>query len=124
MDIYLEADKKLAELLGWTNITHYAIAPNALLGTPSSEDSLTGVAEGTMKIPRWTQDNEEAFRLMVEHKISINQYSTHVQPTFDVVNGVSGIEDCYCYHRWHTDKITAIRYAIVQAVIAKLESAQ
>lgn len=68
-------------------------------------------APGTHNVPRWCRDDAAAFRLMVEHGL----YPTNPESTAMYVYIAVQPAD-------HPDKETAVRYAIVQAVIKKLEA--
>ncbi len=115
MDKYLEAEKELAELLGWVNVRNYL---------NFSESPLIGLAKGhygTTDVPCWCRDDAQAFRLMVE-------YDCHSDELFSGAMS-SGYWDNDGNHNVHNeiisdhpDKLTATRYAIVQAVIQKLRS--
>lgn len=112
----LEADKELAQLLGWTEIELVDYSPD------SEEYSPDGILMGTnpkgfslLDIPRWTQDDAEAFKLACEHYI-------YVETSLDYWDGVG--DDCkrmeYAYDSL-SHKMQSIRYTIVQAVINKLK---
>lgn len=108
MGIYLEAEKRLAELLGWTNIDPYCSRGN-WFGYKGGE---------AYTVPRWTQNDAEAFKLMVEYE----QYP--FQPDDGVIVVASGLSSPSYYTviiEDHIDKATAVRYAIVMATIRKLE---
>lgn len=108
MDKYVEAEKRLAELLGWT---HHAeenrVGPR--WRSPSA-DWLT-------RRPRWTRDNATAFALMVEHGIRVSPASDFVTAKHDIDGDFLVVE-----YSDHPDRETAVRYAVVQAVIARLEA--
>lgn len=133
MNKYLEAEKRLAELLG---VVVYFDAlkdeeyPNGVwaAGIPEADTYYGETQEQAMlnwleNTARWTRDNAAAFALMVEHGCwpYINDILTdrvHVS--------VPSVRDdgpvCSELVRDHPDKETAVRFAIVMAVIAKLES--
>lgn len=104
MDKYLQADKELATLLGFKNIT--AVGEIALSGTKEVKRNLFY----PMSIQRWCHDNAAAFDLMVDHDISIDLAFTGVRAGLPTIS-----------YSDHPDRNTAVRYAIVQAVIAKLK---
>lgn len=61
--------------------------------------------------PRWTLDDAEAFRLMVEYRVELEIFKGYVK------NFRSGPEHFY---KEYPTKESAVRHAIVQAVINKL----
>lgn len=94
-------EKRLAELLGYTDI-----------------DGYTGLYEGFYKtLPRWTADDAAAFQLVLEHQLILFVYPTGCYVDFLGVNEAA--HGCY---KDYTSKAEAVRVAIVKAVIAKLES--
>lgn len=60
----LEANRKLAGLLGWTNIVEVA---GALLGTPPPSEP---ECRGQAAVPDWTGDWRACGPLMVKHDVS------------------------------------------------------
>lgn len=117
-DKFLEADKELAELLGYTNVRQTKFYKERLSGVMS-------VDEGRDSFARWTQDDASAFRLAVQYEcfpkmyalsivVEKLQYSTReIQEYYSVAE----LED-------FPDKLSAVRFAIVQAVINKLKETQ
>jgi hypothetical protein len=109
MDIYQKADIELAELLGWTST-----------GYPDKDTAQMMYfvpGERIWDIPSWTQSNEKAFKLMIEHSISVminkNNISTY-----------AGNMDTVLYSErfdYITDKFLAMRYMTVISVIKKLK---
>lgn len=101
MNKYLEAEKKLAELLGlaWTN-------------------------HGAFPELHWTRDNAAAFNLMIEHGLDVDCASgDNVYVAYSLKKGytyepVPAASEEYANHPDHD---AAVRYAIVMTVIAKLE---
>lgn len=119
MDKYLQAEKELAELFGWTGIRKHCEL-HTLIGQPPKKK-----LQYLVDVPKWTKDDGEAFRLAVEHNITPN---SQIHPTYVTV---------MCWQHFpnleihiaervadHPNKLTAVRYAIVQSVIAKLKKAQ
>lgn len=106
MGKYLEAEKILASLLGWTFI-------------PDRFDTEREInADGEWQAhPRWTRNSAAAYALMVEHGCYPWESTQEPMEGWICVggNGYAKIGD-------HPDKDTAVRYAIVKAVIAKLEA--
>lgn len=112
MDRYLKTEKRLAELLGYHQIFRLKVDGVEVGGLHYNKSTF----KGHEKVPRWTGDNDAAFRLMLEHGLVLNLKS---QLDFVVAEaGVAIVESTIN----HPDKATAVRFAIVQAVIAKLES--
>lgn len=114
-DKYIEAEKRLAALRGF-----FDIEEAKLHGYLQMFVGRWGAYETRRQhIPRWTRDNAEAFALMVEHG---------VQLTFNLWMVAASACDGSMTHSTlaaftdHPDKETAVRYAIVMAVIAKLEA--
>lgn len=119
MDKYLEAEKRLAELLGWKCVQ----LGGSLDGLSMPENWLHGIwpidGEGGL-VPQWCRDWSACGPLMVEHGVW-----PFIQPDGYVDTFISGMEpdpDIDTPLSDHPDRETAVRYAIVQAVIAKLES--
>lgn len=112
MDKYLEAEKRLAELIGWSQVEFDTFRAGALTGMLPDKSSFGEI------VPQWTRDWNACGPLMVEHGLYPEVYTdaglefVWIKRSFCKVN-VPVSE--------HPDKDTAVRYAIVQAVIAKLE---
>lgn len=112
MDKYILAEKELAELLGYSRLTypHFSI-----------DQCWAGFPYGKYKdeeyIPRWARDDAEAFRLTVEHNVCPQEFKGCIW----IGNGDDTCFQCEPLEN-HPDKLTAVRYAIVQAVIAKLKA--
>ncbi len=119
MNKYQEAEKELAELLGWTNIeTGYkfcTVYVHCLLGDNPNHKYFKG-------IPRWCSDDAEAFKLMVEHDCYPDCNDDDVMASHSRCMSADLFTPAYTLISEHPDKFTAFRYAIVQAVIAKLKS--
>lgn len=107
MDKYIEAEKRLAELLGWHSID--VVSNGNMWGDKTPKKNVTYVG---IRVPQWTRDWAACGSLMVEHEISVLQSPVGVSTT-----GVG-----YVNFNDHPDKDAAVRYAIVMAVIQKLES--
>lgn len=109
MDKYIEAEKRLAELLGGTELRY------------GSMGWWEGKIDGELvDFADWCRDDAAAFRLMVEHEICLEWdsnrvFALHIDSCVVWVRVKSAYAD-------HPDKETAVRYAIVQAVIKKLEA--
>lgn len=109
---YIELDKELATLLNrWTDIqiVRQSNHHTELWGEDTNGKLCT--------IPRWTADDAEALRLVVEHEINL---------TFAADLGVStyiegDVEGKFFVYDEFPDKQTALRYAIVQATVSKLK---
>ncbi len=113
MNKYIEADKDLAELLGWTEIE--VIHSDSL-----DIDYLQGIDPAGRKyqeVWHWTRNNAAAFELMCEYGIDVEHYSCFVKATNYWFEGEYEVED----YDNHESKQAAARFAIVQAVIAKLK---
>ena len=104
MNIYKESEKELAELLGWTNFCEW------------TEDRLLGVAPDKpdmVRVTEWCSDNDESFKLMVEHRVVICD-----EPHWD---GIHGGRMEYKYDSLE-HKMSSVRFEIVQEVIYKLKA--
>lgn len=108
----LELDKKLALLLGYTNIEVVRQALRVELWGKDKEGSLCSV-------PRWTQDNHSAFSLMVECNVDVNSHTDEGMITAYIEGSVQGYSADLCEF---ISKESAFRVVIVQAVINKLRS--
>jgi hypothetical protein len=109
MDKYVEAEKRLAELLGW-KLKRVGDVPTGWIDP-----------DGRYKAdrPAWCFHWSACGPLMVEHQCCLERY----------VRSVSA--RCRGYPKAinsqflsHPDRDTAVRYVIVQAVIAKLSTQQ
>jgi hypothetical protein len=114
-DPYVEMEKRLAELLGWTNIQDCGWG---LYGRPKDAGLLHLPEDERCTLPRWCHDWSACGPLMVDHG------------TFPEVDGdicwIGNGDDYWMQSEPisdHPDRDTAVRFAIVQAVIAKLEAA-
>lgn len=105
----LALDKQLAELLGWHRIVQTNPCGNAV--KYSGDNILRGIVHHP--IPRWTQDDAEALRLVVEHQCLPCQW--------DDESIACGINCAVLDENHFPDKLSCVRYAIVQAVINKLK---
>lgn len=112
MDKYLEAEKRLAELLQPDCAVSYKDA-----GYFQWNRKHKPMPNFVGFVPQWCRDNAAAFALMVEYGLTVH---TEDDATVCVhwPEGVAGLGFDYCDH---PTKDTAVRYAIVHAVIAKLE---
>ena len=111
----IAANKRLAELLGWTNI---AELNGALIGTPTA-----GVAEsrGQALVPDWAGDWMAIGPLVAEHQVDVLH-------SWGSVHGRWGA-GANCATRMTVDHIAddrdaATRMALTLAVAAKLEAGQ
>lgn len=94
MDKYLALEKRLAELLGREYMFEGHLGP-------------------VQRIPQWCRDWNACGPLMVEH--DVYPTDTNFGYVFRHGHQLAILAD-------HPDKDTAVRYAIVQAVVAKLEA--
>lgn len=104
----LDADKELAELLWPMQMQDVRDSKNNIVGR-------TGIwhpVRDDPKRPRWTQDDAAAFKLIVEYDASPLVGSSGV-----VVANTGGI----IWYKDFPDKISCVRFAIVQSVINKLK---
>ncbi|AYM76920.1 hypothetical protein D9M09_14765 [Janthinobacterium agaricidamnosum] len=103
----IAANKRLAELLGWSNI---AEVNGALIGTPPA-----GAAEsrGQALVPDWASDWAAAGPLAVEYNIVIEPGTR-----------TSTAGGYMVHHYLHTSKNAAVTLAIAMAVMHKLASAR
>ena len=98
----LQLDKELAELLGWTNV-----ADSCKYGKPPNQTEYS-----SCPIQRWTQNDAEAFRLMVEYNVELEMFDAFVS---DFRTGPN------YYYAEFPNKQSTVRFAIVQAVVNKLK---
>jgi hypothetical protein len=116
--ICLELDKELSTLLGWTNIAESDF-PGDYVRFKGDNPSLNKVYEF---IPRCTLNDGAAFRLAVEYDVTVNYslHPTHVTVAIhqefpkQIIKSIGRITD-------FPDKLSALRYCIVQATINKLK---
>lgn len=105
--LYIEAERQLAELLGWKDI-HLNTLENSWQGFL--------INKSISKVPCWTKDDAAAFSLMIRYRVSL-EVTEHI-----VFASVTDQEKVITNYSMHNDEATAVRYAIVCAVIKKLES--
>jgi hypothetical protein len=111
-DRYIETERRLAELLGWTDIVD---VPPCMVGRPPNGHP---ECRGQAMVPRWCRDWGACGPLMVEHQVEPMYFRDFVVMEIHGVNA-----DCDAHYKNHEDRDTAVRYAIVQSVIALLEAA-
>jgi hypothetical protein len=105
----LDSNRRLAQLLGWTNIFDVG---GALLGTPPAGESS---CRGQAKVPNWSGDWRDCGPLMVEHLHAFRPGAAWM--TADLGSGLAAA-------RQFGDGESAgdaARRVIVDAVIMKLE---
>jgi hypothetical protein len=107
MDKCVEAERKLGELLGYTDITPTSFNPHYMVGWLNDERG---------PLPQWCRADGPAFVLMVEHDLQVDLSD----PSGVLVCWPHYEQGIFCPYGEHTDKATAVRYAIVQSVIGKL----
>ena len=103
----LELDKSLAEAFGWVDtIESYS----GYSGKQTGWSGILGKSE-LKSIPRWTQDDGECFKLMVDHKCF-----PQLEDSWHSVMCCGG----YYYLGEYDTEQSAVRFAICSAVLAKL----
>lgn len=110
---YVEAEKRLALVLGWgeRNYIQGFTAPDPM---PWLEGYRKWIPHWA---PQWAQKNGDAFTLMVEH----GAYAYIPEKFPQTVEAYCGIGTAVEKLADHRDKETAYRYAIIMAVINKIE---
>ncbi|PMQ16963.1 hypothetical protein [Janthinobacterium sp. AD80] len=103
----IAANKRLAELLGWTSLIEVG---GALVGTPPA-----GAAEsrGQALVPDWLGDWTASAPLLV-------QFELRLMPMSAGVDAAGFLE----WYRFYPDKDAAARAAIVKAATHRLEKAR
>lgn len=109
--MYLQAEKHLAELRGWTNLVD---AGNALIGTP-----LHGGIRGQAAVPRWTREWTACAPLMVEMGVYPIDGTDHGTAYIWVYKNLKCLAQVKVAE--HPSKEAAVRFAIVMAAIATFE---
>lgn len=107
MDKYLEAEKRLAELLGY--VPRYAHRPTTGEWVHAASNTLIGYQA-------WCRKWEACGPLMAEYSVMVDPLS--FRNSVEAMAYAVGHTESYANH---PDKDTAVRYSIVMAVIAKLE---
>jgi hypothetical protein len=107
-NLYLEAERQLAELLGWKDIRLNKLE-NGWEGYLISNQIIS-------QVPTWTKDDSAAFSLMLRHRVSL-EITEHI-----VFASTTDQEKVIINYSIHSDEATAVRYAIISAVIRKIES--
>lgn len=110
MNIYKEAEKQLAELLGWTDL--YWLRDDCLLGLPPND------RKALVKVTEWCSDDAAAFKLMVSRDVSWLHMGDYLEAC------CFGESSRTHYYNQHTAKNLCIRYAIVQSVIQYLKGSK
>lgn len=113
MDKYLEAEKELAEAQGWKDLREVPMYSPCKWLEGTRPDGTKGYP-----FPDYGRDDALAFRLMVDHGAEPYLMGEHSVRVAIFGSHVISVED----YADHPDKATAVRYAIVMAVIAKLKS--
>jgi hypothetical protein len=118
---YKELFLKLAEKLGWTNVLIQEEGVFCgVYGTPPdwSKWGLNENQRGSM--PNWINDDGAVLRLAADHHIDI-----HVGPNMCKAVVWDGEKDTAFieFPEHHPDVYTALRIAVINAVIFKLEAA-
>lgn len=108
MDKYLEKEKRLAELLEYENVEEFR-------GILLHSSPIYGNNE---PVPQWTRDPEANYRLMVEH----HMVPFYTGKTVMVHPRKEGTQPVVAHIVDHPDELTAVMFAVVQAVIVKLEA--
>ena len=106
----LAANRRLAELLGWKNITD---AGGTLLGMPPWA---IPNARGQAQVPNWAGDWQEAGKLIAQHNVHL------VTGCWSTSACAAGYTPNMQPHDKHNTPDEATRAAVVQAVITKLEA--
>lgn len=117
MEDYKELFLRLAEKLGWTNvIVQEEGFTRGVYGIPLNPEDYGLSASQRMSMPNWVMDDGAALRLAVDHGITVmiggEAVSTY-KNLYEFLHGLS--------IQMYPDKYTAVRVAIAEAVIAKLE---
>lgn len=106
----IAAEKKLAKLLGWTNIQ---LSSGVLMGSPKERPfTLTF-------IPQWTREWEACVPLIGEYGLRFQSDEYKVSAYF------GNDQECtsaFAFFKLHPTKDDAIMFALVQAMIAKLKA--
>ena len=103
----IAANKRLAELLGWSNILDVG---GALVGTPPAG---AVASRGQAMVPDWMGDWAVAGPLLAQFEIRLMPMSAGVD--------ASGFLKWY---RFYPDRDAAVRAAIIKAVTHRLEKAR
>lgn len=103
----IAANKRLAELLGWSRIAEVA---GALVGTPPPG---AAASRGQALVPDWMGDWAAAAPLLAQFEIRLMPMSAGVD--------AAGFLEWY---RFYPDRDAAARAAIVKAVTHRLEKAR
>jgi hypothetical protein len=114
MSIYLQAERRLATLRGWTNLVD---AGKALIGKPPC-----GGVRGQAAVPCWARKWTACAPLMVElgiYPIDGTDHGTAYIWVFKNLRCLAQVKATA-----HPDKEAAVRFAIVMAAIATLVSGE
>lgn len=113
MDKYIQAENRLADLLGW----RLRRVGDVAIGWYDPD------GDKRVRRPEWCNDNAAAFALIGEHGLRVYA-DTHPDGCKCVeVDFYEPKHGTYITNfAEHTDRDTAVRYCVVMAVIAKLEA--
>lgn len=114
---YLEAEKRLAERLGYIDVKESKAM--------TAQGALCGWKQGREYLPRWCRDWAACGPLIGEHELEIDCLfpKGYISVTYKLP-GNEEYGEVFEELGRHPDKDTAVRYAIVMAVIAKLETSK
>lgn len=117
IDKYIDAEKSLAESLRWSDV-HWSDECQNLVGIrpdkPAPDDG------GRYLVPHWTRSNASAFELMVEHGCYPTEGKHNESELIWIFADLRCLAEANVGD--HPGKEAAVRFAIVRAVIANLES--
>lgn len=116
MDKYIKADSSLAELMGLNVVS---VSSGVIL--TSRQCPVDPRETITEWVPRWCLNDAEAFALMVDHGVYHVENGSGSIVFPDLIKSIGSAAPCEIISK-HQDKRTAVRYAIVQGVLAKLKS--
>lgn len=118
---YIDAERKLAATLGWTDVAHAGTVDGPhvrALGIPPG-------AQDRIEVPAWARSNDDCVVLMLEHECYVRKEATSDgQPVM-----VARWNDKYGFVEriavpisGHADPAAAFRYAAVIGVTTKVEA--
>jgi hypothetical protein len=108
----LQLDMQLATTIGYTDVKESKLYKHRIAGKLKGEHQT---------IARWTQGDGDAFRLAVEYSIEV-MFPIPDEMQVNYTKDYKGCVLCFRYKNF-PDKQSAVRFAIVQAVINKLKGA-
>jgi hypothetical protein len=118
LNIYLAAEKRLAELFGYKELKFFDVIDKWV--APARSGNSTKMES----IPMWARDNDDACTLMLEHTKGYEEREINGDVCIVVTPKAPDVEPSFAYLKDHLyNKTGALRFAVVSSAIAQAEAA-